>query len=75
MEGYRFFRKARQGKRGGGDHLYVKEQLECLEFCLGMDEELTKSVCGSGLQVTLWWESATGHLTRKTRQMKPSIDR
>ena len=35
---------------------------------------------GSGLkggqgQVTLQWGSATGHLTRKTERMRPSIDR
>ncbi|GAB0203486.1 hypothetical protein GRJ2_002814200 [Grus japonensis] len=44
MEGYRLFRKDRQGRRGGGITLYVNDQLECMELHLGMDEELTKSL-------------------------------
>lgn len=38
-------RTGRGNEEGGDHHLYVKEQLECLESCLGMDEELTKLVC------------------------------
>ncbi|GAB0180798.1 hypothetical protein GRJ2_000545100 [Grus japonensis] len=44
MEGYRLFRKDRQGRRGGGITLYVNDQLECMELHLGMDEEPTKSL-------------------------------
>ncbi|KAK4829098.1 hypothetical protein QYF61_002049 [Mycteria americana] len=44
MEGYRLFRKGRQGRRGGGVALYVTDQLECMELCLGMDGEPTKSL-------------------------------
>lgn len=44
MEGYRLFRMDRQGRRGGGVALYVNAQLECMELCLGMGEELTKSL-------------------------------
>ncbi|GAB0179465.1 hypothetical protein GRJ2_000411800 [Grus japonensis] len=44
MEGERLFRKDRQGRQGGGVALYVNDQLECMELCLGMDEELTKSL-------------------------------
>ncbi|GAB0175694.1 hypothetical protein GRJ2_000034600 [Grus japonensis] len=44
MEGYRLFRKDRQGRRGGGVALYVNDQLECMELHLGMDEELTESL-------------------------------
>ncbi|PKU32263.1 rna-directed dna polymerase from mobile element jockey-like [Limosa lapponica baueri] len=43
-EGYRLFRKDRQGRRRGGVSLYVNGQLECMELCLGMDEELTKNL-------------------------------
>ncbi|GAB0203333.1 hypothetical protein GRJ2_002798900 [Grus japonensis] len=43
MEGYRLFRKDRQGRGGGGVTLYVNDQLECMELHLGMDEELTES--------------------------------
>ena len=42
MEGYRLFRKDRQGRRGGGVLLYVNDQLECMELRLGMDEEPTE---------------------------------
>ncbi|KAM9590815.1 uncharacterized protein ACIBXB_005869 [Morphnus guianensis] len=44
MEGYRLFRKDRQGRQGGGVNLYVNDQLECMELCLGMDEEPTESL-------------------------------
>ncbi|GAB0204978.1 hypothetical protein GRJ2_002963400 [Grus japonensis] len=44
MEGYRLFRKDRQGRQGGGVTLYVSDQLECMELHLGMDEELTESL-------------------------------
>jgi len=44
MEGYRLFKKVRQGRRGGGVALYVNDQLECTEIHLGMDEELTESL-------------------------------
>ncbi|GAB0176205.1 hypothetical protein GRJ2_000085700 [Grus japonensis] len=44
MEGYRLFRKDRQGRRGGGVALYVNDELECMVLCLGMDEELTESL-------------------------------
>jgi len=45
MGGYRLFRKDRQGRRGGGVDLYAKDQLECMELHLGMDEEPTESLC------------------------------
>ncbi|GAB0205858.1 hypothetical protein GRJ2_003051400 [Grus japonensis] len=44
MEGYRLFRKDQQGRGGGGVTLYVSDQLECMELCLGMDEEPTESL-------------------------------
>ncbi|GAB0200352.1 hypothetical protein GRJ2_002500600 [Grus japonensis] len=44
MEGYRLFRKDRQGRRGGGVALYINDQLECMELHLGMDEEPTESL-------------------------------
>ncbi|GAB0178597.1 hypothetical protein GRJ2_000325000 [Grus japonensis] len=44
MEGYRLFRKDRQGRRGGGVTLYINDQLECMELHLGMDEEPTESL-------------------------------
>ncbi|GAB0183727.1 hypothetical protein GRJ2_000838000 [Grus japonensis] len=44
MEGYRLFRKDRQGRRGGGVTLYTDDQLEYMELHLGMDEEPTESL-------------------------------
>ncbi|GAB0207157.1 hypothetical protein GRJ2_003181300 [Grus japonensis] len=44
MEGYRLFRKDRQGRQGGDVTLYVDDQLECMELHLGMEEELTESL-------------------------------
>ncbi|GAB0185603.1 hypothetical protein GRJ2_001025600 [Grus japonensis] len=41
MEGYRLFRKDRQGRRGEAVTLYVNDQLE---LHLGMDEEPTESL-------------------------------
>ena len=39
IHGYRLFRKDRPTRQGGGVALYVREQLECIELCLGVDEE------------------------------------
>jgi len=39
IDGYVIFRKDRPARRGGGVALYVREQLECIELCLGVDEE------------------------------------
>lgn len=42
MEGYRLFRKDRQGRQGGGIALCISVHPECLEVCLGMGEESTE---------------------------------
>ena len=48
-----------------------------MELCLGMDEELTKSLWvrikrrAGDIRVGVCYS----HLTRKTEQMRPSIDR
>lgn len=39
MERYRLFRTDRLRRRGRGVALYVREQLEYKEFCLGIDDE------------------------------------
>jgi len=39
MDGYRLFRKDRPTRRGDGVALYVREQLQCIEVYLGVDEE------------------------------------
>ena len=37
-----------EGQAGGHVTHYVKDQLECMELCLGMDEELAKSLWCKG---------------------------
>ena len=44
MKGYRHFRRVSQGGQGGGVALYVSDQLECMELCLGLDGEPTESL-------------------------------
>jgi len=44
MDGYRLFGKDRPTRRGGGVALYMREQLECIELCLGAEEEHVKSL-------------------------------
>jgi len=44
IDGYALFRKDRPARRGGGVALYVREQLEYIDLCLGVDEERVKSL-------------------------------
>jgi len=44
MDGHTPFRKDRPTRRGGGVALYVREQQECIELCLGVDEERVESL-------------------------------
>lgn len=57
MGGYRIFGKDRQRRCGGGASLSVSDQLECMDLCLGMDEELTEifGVRTKGRVGTLQW--------------------
>jgi len=48
MDGYALFRKDRPTRRGGGVALYVKEQLECIEVCLGQKQNELRA---SGLEL------------------------
>jgi len=45
VDGYGLFREDRPTRRGGGVALYVREKLECIELCLGTDEEGVESLC------------------------------
>jgi len=77
MDRYRFFRKDRPTRRGGGVALYVREQLECIELGLEADEELRApglEFRDSLIRVTLLWMCTTGHLTRRRKFMRPSTD-
>jgi len=58
MGGYRLFRKDRQERREGGVTLCVKDRLECMELCLGLDEEPTES-----LWVKIKSRAGTGDIT------------
>ena len=42
-DGYVLFRNDRPARRGGGAALYGREQLECVELCIGVDEERVES--------------------------------
>jgi len=44
MDGYTLFGKDRPTRQGGEVALYVREQLECIELCLGVDEEQVESL-------------------------------
>jgi len=44
MGGYTLIRKGRPTRQSGGVTLYVREQLECIELCLGGDEEGVESL-------------------------------
>ena len=39
IDGYISFRKEKPARRGGGVALYMRKQLECIELCLGVNEE------------------------------------
>jgi len=58
MDGYRLFRKDRPTRRGGGVALYVREQLECIEFGLGANEERVER-----LWVRIKGQAHTGDIT------------
>ena len=56
-EGCRLFRKNKKWIQGWGVALYVSAHLECMELCLGMDEELTEH-----LWVNIKGKTGTGEI-------------
>ena len=44
MDGYKLFRKDRLGRQGGETVLYMRQQLGCMELCLGMDDVPVRSL-------------------------------
>ena len=74
MDGYKLFRRDRQGRRGGGVAFYVGECFDCLELNNGNDkvECLWVRVGGRPIRETSWWDSVIDHPTRMRRQMKYS---
>ncbi|KAM6305694.1 complement factor H-related protein 4-like [Aegotheles albertisi] len=49
LDGYKLFRRDRQGRRGGAEALYVVERLECTELTVGNDTTESLWVRISGL--------------------------
>ena len=51
----------------------MREQLQCMELCPLIEEELTESlwvrIKEIQVKVTLYWVSAIGHPTRKNKGM------
>jgi len=74
-DGYTLFRKDRPTRRGGEVALYVREQLECIELCLGADEQGVEiswfELRDRLIWVTLLWVCTTSHLTRTRKLMRP----
>jgi len=58
MVGYGLFRKDRQGTCGGSVAFYVSSHPECMELCLGIDEEPVES-----LWVRIKGRARTGDIT------------
>ena len=55
IDGYMLDRKDRPTRRGGGVALYTREQLECTESCLAVDEDQVE-----GLRVRTKGQTHTG---------------
>ncbi|KAM9590845.1 uncharacterized protein ACIBXB_005894 [Morphnus guianensis] len=71
MDGYKLFRRDRQGRRGGGVALYVRECFDCLELDDG-DERVECLWVRIGERPTRqisWWESVIDHPNRMKRQI------
>lgn len=68
VEGYRLFRKGRQGRKEGVSTFYVNHQLECMELHLGMDEEkIWVRIKRKGRTGNIIVGPATDHRTRNTK--------
>ncbi len=44
IEGYRLFRRDREGRSGGGVALYVRTWIDCEELCLRNSHDQVKSL-------------------------------
>ena len=62
IDGYRLFRRDKQGRRGGGVAMYVKQGLDCVELEVGDGkvESLWVRIKGQ-TKGMLFWESVTDH--------------
>ena len=79
MEGHRLFRKDRQGRQGGVSPSMSMTSRTAGSCVWGWMRSQPRAY-GSGLKarqglVALQWGSATGHMTRKTEWMSPSVGR
>ena len=69
MDSYKLFRRDRQGRKGGGVALYIKECFDVEELGVGnyKVECLWIRIGGSPVGVTSWWVSVIGCLIRMKR--------
>ena len=75
MDGYKLFRRDRQGRRSGDVALDSKGCFDVEELWIGNDkvECLWVRIRGRPVGVTSWWGSATDHLIRMKRWMRHSM--
>ena len=76
MDGYVLLRKDRPATRGGGVARYVREQLDCTEYCPGVDEEgverLWVGIKGqAGMGDTVVVPSIADHWIRTKKPTRP----
>lgn len=71
MDGYKLFRRDRQGRRGGGVALYVRGRSDVVELGAGNDKVNLHGLESEGRLTwwTPWWGSVIDHLTRMKRQI------
>lgn len=53
----------------------MKEQLQYMELCMGMEERLTEKLCVTIKKKGDKNDSIVGHLTMKNKWMRPSTGR
>jgi len=75
VNGYKLFRKDRQGTRGGDMAVFVGECFDVVELAVGSDkvESLWEGSRGRQIGLTSWWGSVTDNLTRMKKWMKGSV--
>ena len=75
VNGYKLFRKDRQGTRGGDMAVFVGECFDVVELAVGSDkvESLWEGSRRRQIGLTSWWGSVTDNLTRMKRQMRCSL--
>ena len=75
IDGYKLFRRDRQGRKGGGVALYIKDCFDVEELGVGNDkvECLWVRMGGKPVGETSWWRSVISHLIRMKRRTRHSM--